>query len=265
MNNNDFLQKYGPVAVITGASSGIGASFAANLAAKGFDLVLVARRNDRLQQLADSLYQQYQTGVTVVQADLASADASEQILAATRELDTGLLICNAGFGYKGHFTHGDPQLMSAMLQVNCHSPMALAQGFLPRLQARGRGGVIFTASVEGLLGCPYSAVYSASKGFLVNLGEALWAEYAADPIDILTLCPGATDTEAPAKQGIDPATLSNLMSPEDVAQLTLENITNGPVYIPSDHYRQSFEQLLSLPRAQALQAMAAGMKPGSGR
>jgi short-subunit dehydrogenase len=246
---------------VTGASSGIGKSFASVLAAKGLDLVLVARRLQRLETLAQQLRDAHQIKVTVLQTDLAEPISAQKILDATAAIDVGLVVSNAGFGFKGAFDAGDPQVMRDMLIVNCHTPMMLAHGFVPRLRKRGRGGIIFTGSVEGLIGCPYSTAYSASKALVKSLGEGLWGELTPEGIDVLTLCPGATDTEAPRLQGIDPSTMRNVMSPDDVAKLALENICNGPTYIPSDHYRALFGQLLSAPRADALMAMAKAMKP----
>ncbi len=256
----EFREKYGPVAVVTGASSGIGRSFAQLLAARGLDLVLVARRLERLDELAARLNGEHGVQVTTCRIDLSAPAAAQRILEATAPLDVGLLISNAGFGLKGPLEAGDPAEMADMLMVNCNTPMLLAHGFIPRLRRRGRGGIIFTGSIEGLMGCPYSTAYSASKGFINHLGEGLWAELAPEGIDVLTLCPGATDTEAPGKQGIDIASLDNVMSPDEVARLALENITNGPVYISSDHYRAMFEALLSMPRRDALWAMADNMR-----
>lgn len=260
MSDKNFSDQYGPVALVTGASSGIGKSFAELLAAKGFDLVLVARRVQRLDELAAHLKKQHGVNVQVCQIDLADSSAAQQMLDATASLDIGLVISNAGFGFKGAYANGDPKIMNEMLMVNCHTPMMLAHGFVPRLQKRRKGGLILTSSVEGLIGCPYSTAYAASKGFVKSLGEGLWAELLPENIHVLALCPGATDTEAPRSQGIDPATLKNMMSPDEVAKLALENIQNGPVYIPSEHYRASFEQLLTMPRRDALLAMARSMK-----
>ena len=260
MNNAEFLDRYGPSALVTGASSGIGKAFAHSLAAMGFDLVLVARRVQRLDELAGQLKQQHNVDVHVHQIDLVDANAAQHMLDATSSLDVGLVVSNAGFGFKGAYVNADATSMSEMLMVNCHTPMQLAHGFIPRLQQRQRGGIIFTSSVEGLIGCPYSTAYAATKALVKSLGEGLWAELQPAGIDVLTLCPGATDTEAPRLQGIDPATLQNVMSPDEVAKLALENIQNGPTYIPSAHYRASFDYLLSLPRRDALLAMAKSMK-----
>jgi len=265
MNDLEFLDRYGPVAIVTGASSGIGESFATLLAARGFQLLLVARRLDRLETLADRLTRQYGIAVKNLGIDLGDRTAAERIFESAAGLDVGLLISNAGFGFRGPYASADAGKLVDMLAVNCQAPLLLAHRFIPGLLRRGKGGIILTSSVEGLIGCPYSTAYSASKALVKNLGEGLWGELKPRGIDVLTLCPGATDTEAPRLQGIDPSSLANLMSPDEVARLTLENIRNGPVYIPSDHYRASFEQLLSLPRDQALQAMAGKMKPEQGR
>jgi hypothetical protein len=144
--------------------------------------------------------------------------------------------------------------------LNCHAPSALAHGFVPRLRARGKGGIIFTSSVEGAIGGPYSAAYSASKAMVTALGEALWGELAETEIDVLTLCPGKTVSEAAVKQGFDPSTLDDAMPAREVARLALEHIKDGPTYISSEHYAAMIEQLSALPRRQALLASAAAMK-----
>lgn len=260
MTDTEFKDRYGPAALVTGASSGIGQAFAEVLAAKGLDLVLVARRLDRLEALAARLTQQHGVRVQVRQIDLAAPEAAQQMLDATADLDVGLVVSNAGFGLKGEHAANDPQVMTEMLMVNCNVPMQLAHGFIPRLRKRGKGGIIFTSSIEGLMGCPYSTAYSSSKALVNALGEGLWAELQPEGIDVLTLCPGATESEAAAKQGIDIATLQNVMAADEVARLTLENIQNGPTFFSSEFYKANFDKLLFLPRRQALMAMAQGMK-----
>jgi uncharacterized protein len=255
-----FRDRYGPISLVTGASSGIGWAFAEELAKRGLDLVLTARRIDRLQELASRLQSAHGVKVHVVEADLADPAAPALLLDRTRDLDIGLVVSNAGFGLKGPHEANDPTAMTKMLMVNCNAPFQLAHGFIPRLQVRGKGGLLFTSSVEGLMGCPYSAAYSASKALVVALGEALWGELAGSGINVLTLCPGATESEAAAKQGIDITKLQNVMPARDVARLALDNLADGPTYIPSEAYKTPFDQLLALPRRDALRAMAAGMK-----
>jgi uncharacterized protein len=223
----------------------------------------VARRVERLNDMATKYRKDHGINVKVCQIDLANSTAAQQILDATASLDIGLIVSNAGFSIKGDYAKCDAKEMAEMLMVNCNTPMQLAHGFVPRLRKRGKGGLVLTGSVEGLIGCPYSTAYSASKALVKSLGEGLWGELTPEGIDVLTLCPGATDTEAMDRLGIDRASLQNLQSPDEVARLTLENLKNGPTYIPSEHYRKSFEGLLSMPRRDALAMMAKSMKPKS--
>jgi hypothetical protein len=255
-----FAEKYGPVAMVTGASSGIGAAFAEQLAAVGLNLVLVARRSDRLAALKERLERTHGITVLSLTADLAQVDAAAGILEATADLDVGLVISNAGFGMKGDHAHNDPGQMTEMLMVNCQAPLQLTHGFIPRMRKRGKGGIVLVSSVEGLIGCPYSAAYAATKALVKSLGEALWGELQGEDIDVLTLCPGATESEAAARSGMDLSKLQNVMSAEDVASLTLDNLGNGPTFISSDYYRKQFDGLLAMPRRDALNAMAASLK-----
>jgi short-subunit dehydrogenase len=261
MSDTGFRDRYGPAALVTGASSGIGRAFAEALAAEGLDLVLVARRLDRLEALAARLSAEHGIRVKPLQADLSLPGAAAEIAGGAAGFEIGLLVSNAGFGFKGHFDAGDPGRMSDVLMTNCHAPMLLARAFAPGLRARGKGGIILTASVEGLIGGPYSTVYAASKAFVISLGEGLWGELTPEGIDVLTICPGATDTEAMALNGIDRTKVQNMMAPEDVVALALENLREGPTYVTSDHYRALFQGMLAMPRRDALTAMAKAMRP----
>lgn len=260
MDGQAFKDTYGPAALVTGASSGIGRAFARVLAGRGLDLVLVARRIDRLEALAVELKAKHGTQVTVLQLDLADPAAPRAIVEATAGTDIGLVVSNAGFGAKARHEAIAAQDLADILTVNSSAPSLLAHGYIPRLLARGKGGIILISSVEGLMGAPYSAVYGASKAFVNSLGEALWGELTPQGIDVLTVCPGATDTEAPAKQGIDPASMVAVMQPEEVAEFALANLKEGPVLVSSDYYRAMFDQMLAMPRRDALTAMATAIK-----
>lgn len=257
---NQFRDRYGPVALVTGASSGIGLAFAEELALRGLDLVLTARRTDRLEALASRLHSSRGIRARVIGADLSDPDMPARLATATEDVDIGLVISNAGFNIKGAFESKDPAAMAKMLTVNCHAPMQIAHGFLPRLKARGAegrgGGLVFTASVEGLIGCPYATAYSASKALVVSMGEGLWGEMIGTGVDVLTLCPGATESEATA--GMDG--LRDLQPAADVARLTLDNLGNGPTFVPNPHYRDMFEKLRTMPRRDALSGLAQSMK-----
>jgi uncharacterized protein len=256
----EFVERYGPVALVTGASSGIGWAFAEELAERGFDLAVAARRTDRLEDLAAGLAAAHGTTTTVIAADLSDPAAPDAILKATAALDIGLVVSNAGFNLKGAFEKPDATAMAKMLTVNCHAPMQLAHGFIPRLKARAKGGIVFTSSVEGLIGCPYSTAYSASKALVIALGEGLWGELQGEGIDVLTLCPGATESEATAKYAEQYGMVDKLQPAAEVAKLTLDNLSNGPTFLPHPHYRAQFEQLTAMPRREALVAMAGALK-----
>jgi short-subunit dehydrogenase len=256
----EFVGRYGPVALVTGASSGIGWAFAEELAERGFDLAVAARRTDRLEELADRLAAAHGTKTCIIAADLSDPAAPSTILDATADLDVGLLVSNAGFNLKGPFEKPDASAMAKMLTVNCHAPMQLAHGFIPRLKARGKGGIVFTASVEGLIGCPYSTAYSASKALVISLGEGLWGELHGEGIDVLTLCPGATESEATAKYAEQYGMVDKLQPAREVARLALDNIADGPTFVQHPHYKGMFEQLTAMPRREALVAMAEGLK-----
>lgn len=257
---DNFLQKYGPWAVITGASSGIGEQFAHSLAQRGFKLLITARREDRLQKLAAQLQDTHSTQVEVLALDLAAEDFLADLQMACESKDIGLLVSNAGFGLKGPHHLSDPQAMSEMVNVNAKAPMLLSHYFMPKLIARGRGGIIMTGSIEGFLGFPLSASYAASKAFVHSLGEALWQELKPHNVDVLVLAPGSTDTEALSLQGISAEDMSGLMAPATVAELALQQLGRKRIYI-AGWLNQLFVRLLTLlPRGLALSLTEAGMK-----
>jgi len=259
---SEFRDSYGPVALVTGASSGIGKGFAEELAARGLDLVITARRRERLEELAASLRAQHGVKVDVIVADLSDPGAPQLLADATQGQDIGLVVSNAGFSVRGYHETLNPAELTEMLMVDCYAPLHLSHRFLPRLKARGRGGLIMVSSIEALMGCPFSAAYAAMKALVVHLGEGLFAEAAAaeSRVDILTCCPGATDTEAGERAGVDMSKIPNLQDPRELAAITLDNIANGPTCFPNAAYKAQFDGMLAMPKADALRAMAQGMK-----
>ena len=259
-----FRKQYGPVALVTGASSGIGTGFAEELASRGLDVIVAARRVERLEALKARLEAAHGVTVTPVAVDLARADAAQALLNYCDGRDVGLVVSNAGFGFKGAHEDAPADTLAEMLMVNCMAPSLLAHGFIPRLKARasaGQGaGLVMTASVEGLIGCPYSAIYSASKAMVVAFGEALWGELTPEGVDVLTLCPGPTESEAAAKQGMDMSAVPQRPARE-VAAETLDRLKQGPTFVSDAKYEAMFAGMRAMPRGEALQAMAAGMRP----
>jgi short-subunit dehydrogenase len=189
-------------ALVTGASSGIGEQFARQLAERGHDLVLVARRADRLEALAAEL----PTEVHVIACDLG-ADAGS-LPARVRELgvDVDLLINNAGFGTHGHFWEIPEGRDAEMVRVNCEAVVVLTRAFLPEMIERGRGGVIVVASTAGMQPLPYEAVYAASKAFALHFTEALNVELQGTGVRCLAVNPGPVPTEWQEVAGWDEMT-----------------------------------------------------------
>jgi short-subunit dehydrogenase len=202
---NKLATTYGPWAVVTGASSGIGEEFAYQLAESGLNLVLVARRAERLERLALHL-RRNNVQVQVVAADLSDADGVTSVLDATAELEVGLLINNAGAELHGAFVKQDATDLQRITDLNISAPMRLAHHYTQRMTRRGRGGVIFIASTLGHGAVPYFAHYAATKAYILNLGEALHHEVAPHGVDVTVLAPGLTETEMKqqiAESGVD--------------------------------------------------------------
>ena len=257
--SKDFAARYGPWAVVTGASSGIGEQFARQLADAGLSLVLAARRAERLARLADELHDTGNTDVECLALDLSQPGFLEPLLAACIGKDVGLVVSNAGSGLKGPLAEASPEKLTAMLDLNCRAPILLARSFAPRLMDRGRGGLLFTGSVEAVRGFPYSAAYSATKAFVQSFGEALWSELANHGVDVLVLNPGPTDTEILPNQGMSSDDMPGMMSPERVAALALARLGRGPVFVPGAMNRVMVRAFSLLPRRLGLKLAARGM------
>ncbi|HEY6420331.1 MAG TPA: SDR family oxidoreductase [Candidatus Binataceae bacterium] len=188
-------ERYGQWALITGASAGIGLEFARAFARENVSCVLAARREDRLKAVAAELFEQYGVETRVVAVDLAAADGADRLAAAVADLPIAILVNNAGFGYAGRFDKLATDRLRAMVQVNCTVPVVLTSLMLPAMVKRGRGAVIVVGSVAGRQPLPLHAVYSATKGFDLLFGEALWGELRGSGVDVIVLEPGPTKTE----------------------------------------------------------------------
>jgi uncharacterized protein len=186
-------------ALITGASSGIGEEFAKQLAGRGYDLILVARRKDRLEQLAEQL----STTAHVIDCDLGSEAAKLPDKVAKLGVDVDLLVNNAGFGLRGHFTDLSPEREAEMVRVNCEAVVILTHAFVPPMIERGRGGVITVASTAGMQPLPYETTYAASKAFAISFMEALSMELGNTGVKTLVVNPGPVKTEWQAVAGYD--------------------------------------------------------------
>jgi uncharacterized protein len=191
-NPSDFRGKW---ALVTGASAGIGASIAHELASNGAKLILTARRRDRLDTLAAHLAAEYNTEIRILVADLNDPAAPQQIYDAVQDLPVDILINNAGLGHYGEFYKLDPEHEYSMVRVNCEAVVRLARLFIPRMVERRRGWMLVVASTASFQPIPYDAVYAATKVFDRFFSLALAAEVERFGIKITALCPGTTETE----------------------------------------------------------------------
>lgn len=194
---NRLKEKYGSTALISGASAGIGQAFARDLASKGINLVVVARREERLSALKKELEQQYQISVTPIVKDLTLPRSAGDIFVALQEanIEIDILINNAGFGSFNKFYELERQRELAMVDLNCRVVVELTHLFLPAMVERKKGAIIIVSSVLGFIPRPTSATYAATKGFDLLFAESLYGELRKSGVDVLALCPGMTKTE----------------------------------------------------------------------
>ena len=210
---------------MTGASAGLGAEFARQLALKGMNLILVARRSDRLEHLAAELGGGDGVQVRPVTADLSQPHFMESIRPVLRGVEVGLLINNAGFGLGGDFLAHDLERELELLAVNCRAPLIIAHVLGGEMARRKKGGIVFVGSTASFVAAPFLAHYSASKAYNLFLAEGLWYEMKQQGIDVLALCPGGTRTEFHEVAGIRPV---SVMEPGPVVALALRRLGHGP-------------------------------------
>ena len=191
----DFQERYGPWALITGASSGMGVEFARQLADQGLNLVLAARRETRLRRLSEDLMTNAGVKVRIVVVDLSGRDFLDEIRAATQDIEVGLLVNNAGVGLAGEFLQNDRKSELAMLHLNARAPLLLSHLLGKAMQKRGRGGMIFMSSIVALAGIPSWSHYAATKAYDLVLAEGLAGELKQSGVDVLAVSPGTTRTE----------------------------------------------------------------------
>lgn len=222
----DFASRYGPMAIVTGASAGLGLHYAHQLAAKGLDLCLVARRLDRLEALAEDLRAKHAIEVLCCALDLTGPDPVGPLQEVLGQREIGLLVANAGFGFKGDFLAGEVNKDAQMIQLNCVVPVVMAHAFLPPMVARGRGGMIVLASTAAYQATPNMSVYGATKVFDLHWAEGVAEELRGTGVDVLAVSPGSTDTEFHAVAG-GVATAGTMAKPEDVVRLSLDRLPRG--------------------------------------
>lgn len=229
MNYFDYT---GKIALITGASSGIGRVFAQQLAARGASLVLTARSGEKLRLLAAETEKKYGASAIIIEQDLAASDAVASIRDTlnTLEITPDILINSAGFASYGMFDTLSLERECAEITVNCIAPVELTHMVLPAMLEKGSGVIVNVASTAAMQPDPYMAVYGATKSFLLSFSEALWAEYRPRGIRILALCPGATETPFFNTVNAKEASVGKRMSAEDVVSQALKAVDTNRNY-----------------------------------
>jgi short-subunit dehydrogenase len=226
-------EKYGNLALIAGASEGIGAAYARQLAAKGINLVLIARKKEQLDRFAAELTNRYGIDVICIQEDLADPDAANRIIDQVREYEINLFIYNAGNSYIGKFEEENWSLHKEIAFTNMLTPMELTHSFAPGMLKRGKGAIIFMASLAGFQGTPFIATYAATKAFDQILAESLWYEWKDRGVDMLACCAGATSSPNflktnPGKQHF---LAPKVQTPEAVVMECLKQLGKTPSFI----------------------------------
>jgi short-subunit dehydrogenase len=245
--------RYGPWAIVTGASEGIGLAFARELAANGLHLVLVARRRDRLERQACELSSAHGVEVLPVALDLAQPSATEDLVAATSKLDVGLLVAAAGFGTSGPILEASRQSELEMIDVNCRTVTAQLLAISPRLVQRGRGGIVLMSSLLAFQGVPRAANYAATKAYIQTLAEGLRWELAPHGVDVVASAPGPIHSGFAMRAGMH---MAMGQTPEVVSAGTLAALGRRLTVRPGWLSKVLAGSLTSLPRAARVRIMA---------
>ena len=253
----EFAQKYGPWAVIAGASEGIGASLADQLASRGLDLVLIARNGALLEQVAAGVRERHGVQARALVQDLTDPDVGARVADATDGLDVGLLIYNAGASDRTTtFLENEVDYSLKQIKLDCIGPVALAHHFGHAMRERGRGGIVLVASLACLAGSATLAMYSAVKAFQHNFAEGLWAELRPHGVDVCCTPLGMTYTPAFQRMGIEYDPAAHMLS-EDVAREIIENIGDGPVHVVGENNRAAASAVWTIDRRSLVEMMSA--------
>jgi len=249
-----FKEQYGPWALVAGASMGLGAAFATELAARGFNLILLARGSGALEALAERLRKAFSVEVRTVTADLGDLRAAARCAELAQEHEIGLLVYNAAYSKVGLFLDGTLEDHLRTVDVNCRGPVSLALALGKPMAARKRGGILLMSSLAGGQGTPLVATYGASKAFNLVLAESLWYELREHGVDVLACRAGATRT--PAFEASQPQGKTPMMDPEPVVRQALDALGGGPSMVPGALNRTvAFVFARFLPRRVAVSIM----------
>jgi uncharacterized protein len=252
----EFAERYGPWAIVAGASDGTGAAFVEDLAGRGVNVVLVARRQSVLEEVAARV----NVETRVVPLDLSTDTAADELAAATEDLDVGLVVYNAGADSHNTRVLETPlESWQALVRRNCTTVLACSYHFGGRMVGRGRGGLVLVTSGAAWAGASHIATYAASKAFDLVLAEGLWAEWHELGVDVLSLVLGATDTPSLRRSlAANGGDMGALADPTDVAREAFDHLGDGPTWQYGMPDATGGSPFGALPRRQAVELMTAG-------
>lgn len=260
----EFTDRYGPWALILGASEGVGAEFAHALAQRGLNVVLLARRQEALDAVAASVRQRTGVEAKTLAVDLSESDAMERIERATSGLEIGTVIYCAGAdpNYKPFLTSPIESAVG-LVQRNCIMSMRVCHHFAPAMVERGRGAILLMSSGAGLRGGANMVAYSSSKAFDMVMAEALWSELKPQGVDVLGLVVGRTDTPALRRLMKGRGAIENLDDPipglagtADVVAEALEHLDDGPTHLVGEELRAAWRQMGTMSRSESVREAA---------
>lgn len=255
-----FATKYGSHALIAGASEGLGLAFAEQLALRGFDLTLLARRKEKLEEVAGRISAQHKVQVSAYTLDLSDGYAVQHFLSQEVHPDTSMMVYNAAYAPIGYFADMGVSDLYKVADVNIKGLLAFAHHFAAEFKTKKRGGIVLMSSLAGTQGTPKIATYAASKAFITNLAEGLWKELQPSGVDVIASVAGAIRT--PGYKGAKgEKEAPGTMSAEDVANITLHALGTGPTVTPG--LTNKFARMLMgrlLPRKTAISIMEKNTK-----
>jgi hypothetical protein len=251
-------EKYGQVAMVAGASEGIGASYSNYLAAEGMDLILIARRREPLEQLASSLKNKYHVNITTIYCDLSESGAAQFIKDSLRDREINVLVYNAALSHIGPFEDDTVEHNIAIANCNMITPVTMVRVFGEDMLKKGKGALILMASMAGFQGSGFLASYAATKAFILVLAESLWYEWKNRGVDVIACCAGATSTKNylltnPGEPGFF---APRVQTPEELVEECFEQLGKKPSFVAGTQNKlASFVMHRLLPRKIAINIM----------
>lgn len=256
MSESDFTGRYGPWAVITGGSEGVGAAFAFRLAEQGINLILVARKAGPLEEVAAEIRARYDREVIALSLDLTDPDAFEQIIVRCAPYEVGMLVHNAGADSRvASFLDRSLAESEDLIALNVLTPTRLVRHFAPKMVGRRSGGIVLLSSFASCVGTPGNLIYAATKAFSNVMAEGLWHELGQHGVHVLGLIIGITQTPAMERMGLRFAGLKDPADPFQIVDEALAHIDKGPTLHAGGTYDDAM-RLRSLPRAEAVREIA---------